>query len=115
MKTVLIIDDSATSRLLFKAHMPKDGIITVLEANDGESALKVVAASNPDMIFLDYNMPNRNGLDVAADLIAMGYQGRLALLTANTQASLVAEAKGLGVELVIEKPITKEKILGALK
>lgn len=114
MNTVLIVDDSATSRMLFKAHMPKDRGINVLEACDGESALAIVKASNPDMIFLDYNMPRRNGVDVAAELFALGYQGTIALLTANTQESLIEDAKAVGVKFVLEKPITKEKLIDSL-
>lgn len=114
MNTVLIVDDSATSRMLFKAHMPKDRGINVLEACDGESALAIVKASNPDMIFLDYNMPNRNGVEVASEIFAQGYKGLIALLTANTQESLIEEAKAAGIELVLEKPVTKEKLIGAL-
>lgn len=114
MNTVLIVDDSATSRMLFKAHMPKDRGINVLEAGDGESACAIVKVSNPDMIFLDYNMPRRNGVDVAAELFAQGYQGTIALLTANTQESLIEEAIAAGIKFVLEKPITKEKLLNSL-
>ena len=114
MNTVLIVDDSATSRMLFKAHMPKDRGIIVLEACDGDAAFAIVKASSPDMIFLDYNMPNHDGVEVAAELLAQGYKGTIALLTANTQESLIEEARAAGIKLVLEKPITKEKLIGSL-
>lgn len=108
MKNILIIDDSATSRMLFKAHLPKGHSFAVQEAKDMDSALAAIASTRPDLVVLDYNMPDHNGVEVAQRLLATGLDVKLALLTANTQQAVVAEARACGFGWIIEKPITSK-------
>ena len=64
MKTVMIIDDSETDQYL-STHIIKkyDANIEILQAYDGEEALEILKALpiQPDLIFLDINMPRMNG------------------------------------------------------
>ena len=110
MKIVLIVDDSATSRMLFKAHMPKDSGYEVREAKDMSTALQVAEESSPVLVVLDYNMPDHNGVEVAQKLLAMGLKAKLVLLTANTQQAIIEEAMKAGFFKVLEKPITHEML-----
>lgn len=114
MKTILVVDDSATSRLLFKAHMPKDGGYHVVEAANLAQALERAAAERPDLMFLDYNMPEQNGVEIAHSLRAAGVDATCFLLTANTQQSVLASAQEAGMRGVLEKPITRAKLEQAL-
>ncbi len=115
MKKILVVDDSATSRLLFKLHFPKEYPATIEEANSYDSALARAREIKPDIIFLDYNMPGKNGIDVAQALIDSGTSAKFVLFSANLQQSVVAAAQGLGFAKIVEKPITKEKIAATLK
>lgn len=114
MKKILVVDDSATSRLLFKAHMPKDEGYEVHEAKDLEGAMDLGASIRPDLVFLDYNMPDKNGVEIAEALRDAGVDSIFFLLTANTQQSVLAAAEGVGIKGVLEKPITGEKLIRAL-
>ncbi|MBM4055703.1 MAG: response regulator [Planctomycetes bacterium] len=114
MKKILIVDDSMTSRLLFKTYFPKDYTATIEEANSCETALAKAKELNPDMIFLDYNMPGRHGIDIAQALIDAGITAKLILCTANLQAKVVDTAKKLGFSAIMEKPITTERIISVL-
>ena len=115
MATILIVDDSATSRLLFKAHMPKDRPFEVVEADDLQSALNKGAQHQPDLVFLDYNMPEKNGAEVAHALREAGVEAVYFLLTANTQESVLEAAEEAGIHGILEKPITSEKIQDVLR
>ena len=115
MKNILIVDDSATSRMLFKAHMPEGHPHAVHEANDLPSALKMADTITPDLVVLDYNMPGANGVEVAQRLLATGLKAKLVLLTANTQQSVIEDARALGFFKVVEKPITSEKLAALLQ
>lgn len=62
---VLIADDSQTIRKIIRLNLEKFGIKTVLEAADGENALRVLGAnSDINLLFLDFTMPGINGLEV---------------------------------------------------
>jgi CheY-like chemotaxis protein len=110
MKNILIVDDSATSRMLFKVHLPKEHGYVIHEGKDLAGALRLAEEHAPELVVLDYNMPDHNGVEVAQALMDAGIKTRFVLLTANTQQSVVEDAKALNFRLVVEKPITREKI-----
>ncbi len=110
MKNILIIDDSATSRMLFKAHLPAGHTFGVYEANDAASALDMASKHQFDLVVLDYNMPEQSGVDIAKLLIGNGVKAIMVILTANAQQSVIDEAHLAGVPFVFEKPITHELI-----
>jgi len=65
--TVLVVDDEPMLRNLLSRLLQLEGY-EVLEAEDGEAALDIVAEQNPDLVLLDVMLPARNGLDVLGDL-----------------------------------------------
>lgn len=60
---ILIVDDSSDIRLVLHLALERAGW-EVLEAEDGINALETTAAKLPDVVMLDYNMPQLNGVDV---------------------------------------------------
>ncbi len=115
MTTILVVDDSATSRLLFKAYMPKDPGLEIHEAEDAESALRQARALKPDLLVLDYNLPDKNGVEIAEALNAEGFETKYVLLTANVQKSVLESAEAAGFVTVVEKPIRPEKLARMLE
>lgn len=112
---LLVVDDSATSRLLFRIHMPAEGGHVVHEAGDAESALRIALEVRPDMVFLDYNMPDRDGVSIARDLRAAGLDACFILLTANVQQAVLDEARAANFAGVLEKPVSRGKIAAVLR
>ena len=107
---ILIVDDSMTSRMLFKAFMPKGGQHQLIEAANFQQAVTKMSEEKPDLVVLDYNMPERNGIEIAQALQSAGAHSKFVLLTANTQKTLVNAARDAGFIEVLEKPINAEKI-----
>ena len=66
-RTVLVVDDEPMLRNLLSHLLHLEGY-KVLEAEDGLTALDVVATEKPDLVLLDVMLPARNGLDVLGDL-----------------------------------------------
>ena len=69
MKTLLIADDDPDLRLLLKTTL-EDPVYRILEASDGESALRLVRQEQPDAVILDRMMPKLDGLEVAQAVLA---------------------------------------------
>lgn len=111
---LLVVDDSSTSRMLFRIHMPTDDGHVLHEAEDTESALRVALKVRPDVVFLDYNMPDCNGVEIARDLRAAGLDPCCILLTANVQQAILDEARAAGFAGVLEKPVSRDKIVSVL-
>src|SRR3989338_7760412 len=109
-KTILIVDDSATSRLLFRARLPGNSPYVLHEADSLDSAMEKAASIRPEVVVLDYNMPGQSGVEIARAMLKAGIKARFVLFTANTQKSVLDEAAAAGFVAVIEKPVTREKI-----
>ncbi len=111
---VLIVDDSMTSRMLFKAYLAKTGQHELSEAANLPDALDVAKTQRPDLVVLDYSMPGHSGVEMARALQSAGIAAKFALLTANTQQSVVDEAAAAGFFRVLEKPVNAEKVAALL-
>ena len=69
MKKVLIVDDEEAGRKLIRDYLQDhDDLIPVGEANNGVDAVKLTQEYQPDLLFLDIQMPGLNGFEVLARL-----------------------------------------------
>lgn len=114
-RKVLIIDDSATARALFSACFLDHPGYKIIEAKGWQEALQKAKQEKPFLVVLDYNMPEKNGGEVARLLQSAGINAHYVLITANTQQSIVDEVKALGFFDIIEKPISAESIQSLLE
>jgi DNA-binding response OmpR family regulator len=64
---IMIVDDELFISRSLAFMLEKEGYECVT-ANDGEEALKLVAQEKPDIMFLDINMPNKNGYEVCTEI-----------------------------------------------
>lgn len=66
-KTILLVDDDLTLREMYEERMKAEGF-SIIQATNGEEALKKARESKPDVILLDIMMPKVNGFDVLKEL-----------------------------------------------
>lgn len=59
--SVLIVDDARTIRSIQKRTLPEVGHTDIVGAEDGVQALAKFSEKVPDLVLIDWNMPNRNG------------------------------------------------------
>lgn len=106
MIRVLVVDDSSTMRRLISAALSADPELTVVgEAGDPLEAREAIKVLNPDVITLDVEMPNMNGLDFLERLMRLRPMPvvMVSTLTARgTEATLTALE--LGAIDCVEKP-----------
>lgn len=112
---ILIIDDSATARALFKACLFDDPEYEVIQASRWEEAIEKAKTHHPFLIVLDYNMPEKTGSEIAKLMQDEGIKAHYVLASANTQQSVINEVQALGFTDVIEKPVSAESIRGLLE
>jgi CheY-like chemotaxis protein len=79
---------------------------TRIEAANADDAVTMVKAENPDIVLLDFNMPGRDGLALAADLRAINPQMPLAIISANIQEEIIARSHEVGAAF-LPKPLTE--------
>lgn len=111
-QTVLIVDDSKLARMsVAKALGALRPDWARVEATNADEALAAVAGGGVDMVLLDFNMPGRDGLSIAAELREQHPEMPIAIISANTQTEILDRAKAAGA-VFLPKPLS-EPALGA--
>ena len=105
---VLIVDDSKLARMaVAKALTALRPDWTRVEATNADEALALAHQGPFDMALLDFNMPGRDGLALAAELQELSPGMPVALISANLQVEIVNRAQDVGAEF-LPKPLTQE-------
>lgn len=115
MKTVLVVDDNADIRRLLAITLGRD--YTVIEADDGENALKSVRRHRPDAILLDTMMPGAlDGLQVLQAIRADPHlkHTKVAMITACGQAADFRAGLANGADAYFIKPFRPLQIINWL-
>lgn len=108
--TILIVDDSKLARMsVAKALSALHPDWTRVEATNADEALALSKASPPDMALLDFNMPGRDGLALAAEFRSFAPDMPLAIVSANLQTEIVSQAEAIGA-MFLPKPLTQEAL-----
>ena len=113
-RTVLVVDDSKLARMVVKSILAKTGSDwQISEAANAREALDLLASSNIDVALIDFNMPDHDGLWLAAEIRAGDTDMPIAILSANAQDAILARARELDVGFV-EKPLSDEALTAFL-
>jgi DNA-binding NarL/FixJ family response regulator len=107
---LLIVDDSKLARMAaakaMKALYPDWHRV---EASNADEALALAKDRAFDVALVDFNMPGRDGLQLAADLKSHNPSMPLALVSANHQDEIVARAKAIGAAF-LAKPLSEQSL-----
>ncbi len=107
---VLLVDDSRTIRNIQKNVLAQLRVTNIIEAADGIQALACVAKDKPDLILLDRNIPNMDGLTFLKKLRASGNSTPVIMCTTEAEKSRVLEAIRAGATNYIVKPFTVDAL-----
>ncbi len=114
--TVLIVDDHPVVRqglrVLLDVH---DGIEVAGEAADGEEALALAAAVDPDVILLDLKLPGLDGVAVLTELRARAIRARVLVLTSANDPAQVGRAVAAGAAGFLYKDVDPDALIRAIR
>jgi DNA-binding NarL/FixJ family response regulator len=113
---VLIVDDHPIIRdgLRKLLEMEQD-IVVIAEAGTGQQALDIVRERQPDVVLLDINLPNMNGLQVASQLKADHNRTGIVLLTAYDDDEQILHAMRAGASAYCAKDIETDRLLEVIR
>lgn len=107
---ILLVDASPTIRNLQKNVLKQLGHTDVIEAEDGIQALAMFAEQTPDLVIVDWNMPNMDGITLVRKIRENGNKIPLIMCTTEAEKKRVIEAIKAGVNNYIVKPFTIESL-----
>jgi two-component system chemotaxis response regulator CheY len=105
---ILLVDDSKTMRNIQKSILAQLGHNDVLEACDGLDALSKIGATDPDLLLVDWNMPNMDGLTLVKAVREADKDLPIIMCTTEAEKARVLEAIKAGVNNYVVKPFTAE-------
>ncbi len=100
---VLVVDDTPHVRDMLSAMLELDGFEVVGSGASGAEAVDLAASTDPDVVVIDYKMPEMNGLDASRKIKETRPKQAIILYTAYLDGDLESEAKAAGVSLCIGK------------
>lgn len=107
---VLVADDSSTMRKIILRSLSAVGIPSAVEAADGQEAVDKFKPGEFDLVLTDWNMPNKTGLEVIAEIRAMDATVPIIMVTTEAEKSRVLEAIQAGVSDYLVKPFTADML-----
>ncbi len=115
--TILIVDDSAAMRSLLAATLDALGDVTVIQANNGFEALRMLPREQINLVLTDINMPDINGLELLSFIRNNPLYKELPVIVISTEGSRKDIDKGLalGATAYLVKPFKPEQLLELVK
>ena len=117
MRTIMLVDDSATILLTISSILGKAGY-NVEKAANAEEALQLFAAGvDIDLLITDLNMPGMDGIELIREVRKLPAYKFVPILFLSTesQQSRKQEAKAAGASGWIVKPATTDELLNTIK
>ena len=117
---VLVADDNSINIEVVSRLLKLEDVYDVTIANDGQEALDLVKTNMEiklqfDVIFMDVQMPNLDGLQSTRLIRQMGYSAPIVALTAFSEESNVKECIESGMNEFLSKPIRRPALKRVLK
>lgn len=107
---ILLVDDSKTMRSIQKSVLGQLGYTEIEEACDGQDALSKVGAFQPDLMLVDWNMPNMDGITFVKHIRQTNKVTPIIMVTTESEKTRVIEAIKAGVNNYVVKPFTPDAL-----
>ena len=107
---ILLVDGSRTIRNIQKNVLRQLGHTDILEAADGIEALKIMDETLPELVLIDWNMPNMDGITLVKKIRETNKTLPLMMCTTEAGKSRVIEAIRAGVNNYVVKPFKAETL-----
>ena len=111
---ILVVDDEPAIRDTMRMILEYDGY-ECLVAGSGPEGLSTIEKDKPDLVFLDIKMPGIDGLEVLSRLRGLNESLPVVMVSAHGSAATALEAGRLGAFRFIEKPLSKDYVLDAVR
>jgi two-component system phosphate regulon response regulator PhoB len=114
--TVLVAEDESALVTLLRYNLEREGY-RVVEATDGEEALLLAAEEKPDLVLLDWMLPQLSGIEVCRRLRARPESRNVPILMLTARGEEADRVRGLntGADDYITKPFSMTELLARLR
>ncbi len=115
MATVLIVDDSRTSRKILRGLLERAGFVITGEAVNGEDGYLKYKELQPDIVTMDITMPVMDGIESLSLIKHANADAKVVMITAAGQKEKMVDALKRGADEFITKPFDEAEVIATLK
>lgn len=115
MATILIVDDSRTSRRILRGILENAGYTILGEATNGQEGYDRYIELHPDLVTMDITMPVLDGLGGLEKIKGAFPEAKVVMVTAAGQKNKMVEAVEKGADEFIPKPFDPEQLVETIK
>lgn len=109
-KTVLVVDDTATFRLMARTIAAKVGCAVIGEATNGQEAVELYTAHKPDLVLMDIEMPVMNGIKALKNILADDPGATVVMMTTVDRADVIDDCLMAGARDYLRKDLGPQVI-----
>ena len=113
--TILIAEDNDMMRSILRGILRGNEYDVVGEARNGVQAVDIAERTKPDIICMDFMMPEKDGITAMAEIKAARPDTEIVMITSNADPETVQGAIENGASGFIVKPFNAAKVLGTLE
>lgn len=108
-KRVLVVEDHAPTRTVLRTILESEKAdpLEVLQAGNGEEALKIADGGNVDLVLLDINLPDMDGFTVCRTLRSRGLQMPIIFVTGERELKDYKAGREAGGDSYVTKPVSR--------
>ena len=110
----MVVDDSKISRMMISSMLAKTNFEVCAMAENAAHAIDLYAKTRPDVVTMDMNLPDANGIECTRQLRKLDPDVRVVMISAMRDDSLIEQGRGVGITDFIQKPVRINDLLEAL-
>ncbi|HEY1010151.1 MAG: response regulator transcription factor [Daejeonella sp.] len=110
---IAVIEDDENLRFLVVHRLQTEGY-KVVEASDGEMAEELIMTEQPDIVLLDWMLPNKQGSEVCQNVRKLGFNNIIVMMTAKAQDIDKIDAYSFGVSDYVTKPFNMDVLVALI-
>ncbi len=114
MVRVMIADDAPVVRNLLKDILSVTEHELVAEAVDGDDTIEKFAATKPDVLLLDIDMPKKDGLTTLMEIKRMNPNAKVVMVTVHDEMEMIQDCIKAGALTYIIKPFDTKQLMDAI-
>ena len=104
---VLIVDDSKISRMMIAENLKDTDFEVCGMAADAVEAMRLYTELRPDLVTMDMNLPDANGLECSKRILTADAKAKILMISAMKDLKLIAQGKAVGIRSFLQKPVSK--------
>lgn len=111
---VMVVDDSKISRMMISSMLAKTNFEVCAMAENAASAIDLYAKTRPDVVTMDMNLPDADGVECSRRIHAIDSNCRIVMISAMKDAKLIMHGRLAGISSFLQKPISTNELLDTL-